>query len=416
VRRPPDIERLYIDFDGFFASVEQQMHPHLRGRPVGVVPFKDAVHTCVIACSREAKLRGVKNVMDIKEARAICPDIIFVPQSPDLYRRAHNALLSEITAVIPIDAVKSIDEITCRVSPSEQADPRALGLRIKKRIADNIGPFITCSVGFAANRQLAKMASKTSKPNGNMVWHPDDMPGPLLKLTLRDIPGIGERMEQRLMRFGITSMAALLATQPKHMRKLWGNVTGERLWYALHGYDVQTPPSGRAMYGHSRVLPPDHRTPEHAKAASRLLLVKAARRIRRDGWNAGRLWLWLDLMDDGSLSRGAWLPAVHDDQAVLAALGRLWEEAKSRLPRRARIICLGVTLLDLTPASERQLDILLNDDKQRLRCENATTAIDALNRKYGRTLVSIGPWTPPPGGYAGGKISYTRIPRAEDFW
>ncbi len=83
-------------------------------------------------------------------------------------------------------------------------------------------------------------------------------------------------------------MADLLATQPKHMRKLWGNVTGERLWYALHGYDVQTPPSGRGMYGHGRVLPPDHRTLEHAKAASRLLLVKAARRMRRDGWNAGR--------------------------------------------------------------------------------------------------------------------------------
>ena len=416
MRRPLDIERLYIDFDGFFASVEQQMHPHLRGKPVGVVPFKDAVHTCVIACSREAKLRGVKNVMNIEEARELCPGIILVPQSPDLYRRAHNALLSEISAVIPIDAVKSIDELTCRVSPSERADPQALGLRIKKRIADNIGPLITCSIGFAANRQLAKMASKTSKPNGNMVWHPHDMPGPLLKLTLRDIPGIGERMEQRLMRFGITSMAELLATQPKHMRKLWGNVTGERLWYALHGYDVQTPPSGRGMYGHSRVLPPDHRTPEHAKAASRLLLVKAARRIRRDGWNAGRLWLWLELIGEVPVSRGAWLPAVHDDQAVLAALERLWEEAKLRLPRRARIICLGVTLLDLTPASERQLDILLNDDKQRLRCENATTAIDALNRKYGRTLVSIGPWTPPPGGYAGGKISYTRIPRAEDFW
>jgi DNA polymerase-4 len=75
-----------------------------------------------------------------------------------------------------------------------------------------------------------------------------------------------------------------------------------------------------------------------------------------------------------------------------------------------------VVLLDLTRANERQLDIFLNDDDKRRRCERATAAIDALNRKYGRTLVSVGPWVPPPGGYAGGKISYTRIPRAEDFW
>lgn len=416
MRHPTEIERLYLDFDGFFASVEQQVHPHLRGKPVGVVPFKDAKHTCVIACSREAKLHGVKNVMNIEEARERCPGIILVPQSPDLYRRAHNALLSEISAVIPIDAVKSIDELTCKVSPPERGDPRALGLRIKKRIADYIGPYLTCSIGFAANRQLAKMACKAGKPNGNMVWHPNDMPRPLLKLTLRDIPGIGGRMEQRLLRFGITSMSALLAAQPKHVRKLWGNVTGERLWYALHGYDVQTPRSGRGMYGHGRVLPPDHRTTEHATAASRLLLVKAARRMRRDGWNAGRLWLWLELMGDSSVHRGAWLPAVHDDQAVLSALGKLWTEVRPSLPRSARIMRLGVMLLDLTRASERQLDILLDDDRTRRRCENATTAIDALNRKYGRTLVSIGPWTPPPGGYAGGKISYTRIPRAEDFW
>ena len=138
--------------------------------------------------------------------------------------------------------------------------------------------------------------------------------------------------------------------------------------------------------------------------------------MRRDGWNAGRIWLWLDLMGEQSIHRDAWLPAVHDDQAVLAALEGLWAGAQRSLPRHARIIRLGVTLLDLTRAHERQLDILLNDDHQRRRCEQATAAIDTLNRKYGRTLVSIGPWVPPPGGYAGGKISYTRIPRVEDFW
>jgi DNA polymerase-4 len=416
LRRPQQIERLYLDFDGFFASVEQQAHPHLRGKPVGVVPFAGAEHTCVIACSREAKERGVKNVMNVAEARALCPDIILVPQSPDLYRRAHNTLLSEISTVVPLDAVKSIDELTCRVDPQDRDDPQQLGLRIKKRVAEHVGHFIKCSIGFAANRQLAKMACKAGKPNGNMVWHPSDMPGPLLQLQLLDIPGIGGRMEQHLFHAGISTVADLLATQPKHMRKLWGNVTGERLWYALHGYDIQTPVSGRGMYGHGRVLPPDLRTIVHARSFSRLLLVKAARRMRRDGWNAGRLWLWLGVMNGNSFFRSVWLPAVHDDQAVLSALENIWKEAIARLPRWTRIIRLGVTLLDITRASERQLDLLLDDDRTRQRWERISAAIDSLNRKHGRTLVSIGPWVPPPGGNAGGKISYTRIPRAEDFW
>jgi DNA polymerase IV len=281
MRRPTQIECLYLDFDGFFASVEQQARSALRGKPVGVVPFAGAEHTCVIACSREAKLRGVKNVMPIAEARERCPDIVLVPQSPDLYRRAHNALLSEISAVIPVDAVKSIDELTCRVAPDDRDEPLALARRIKARIAENIGPYLTCSAGFAANRQLAKMACKAgnrpderSYGDGCAIWFPRDMPTPLLRLKLADIPGVGSRMESKLFRAKILTMGDLLATQPKQMRRLWGNVTGERLWYALQGYDIQAPPSGRGMYGHGRVLPPDYRTLEHARAASRLLLTK----------------------------------------------------------------------------------------------------------------------------------------------
>ena len=137
--------------------------------------------------------------------------------------------------------------------------------------------------------------------------------------------------------------------------------------------------------------------------------------MRRDGWNASRLWLSLEFRDD-SWHGSAWLPAVHDDRAVLAALESVWTAARVELSRTVRIVRLGVTLLELTRAGERQLDILLDDDDVRRKCERVTAAIDKLNRKYGRTLVSLGPWMPPPGGYAGGKISYTRIPRAEDFW
>jgi len=110
------------------------------------------------------------------------------------------------------------------------------------------------------------------------------------------------------------------------------------------------------------------------------------------------------------------LPIVNDDHACLSALDALWEKAQRELPRRTRIIRMGVTLLELSPATERQLDILLNDDQERRKWEAITHAIDRLNNKYGKTTVSLGPWTPPPGGNAGGKISYTRIPSAEDFW
>ena len=415
MRKPETIERLYLDFDGFFASVEQQARPALRGKPVGVVPFASTTYTCVIACSKEAKRRGVTNVIPVSEAREKCPDIVLVPQNPDLYRRAHHALLAEISVVIPVDAIKSIDELTCRLEHADRSAPGDLARRIKARIRDNIGPYITCSIGFAANRHLAKMACKTDKPDGVTVWRPEDMPGPLFALPLEDVPGIGKRMGYRLQAAGIFTMPDLWRTQPKQLRKIWGNVTGERLWYALRGYDVQAPASERGMFGHGRVLPPDRRGLAHAHGCSRLLLVKAARRMRRAGFYGGRLWLWLS-MRDARWSEDLPLPIVHDDQACLAGLETLWAKARAEIPRSARIIRLGVTLLDLSPANARQLDMFVNDDAARRRWERVTSAMDALNAKYGKTIVSLGPWTPPPGGYAGGKISYTRIPRAEDFW
>lgn len=134
---------LYLDFDGFFARVEQQACPNLRGRPVGVIPFEGTDRTCVIAVSREAKVFGVRSVMTVPEARRLCPDIVLVPQSPDLYRRAHNTLMAEIESIIPIEAVKSIDELTCRLDMAGRSDPLSLAARLKASLAKNVGPYIT---------------------------------------------------------------------------------------------------------------------------------------------------------------------------------------------------------------------------------------------------------------------------------
>ena len=417
MRKPETIEKLYLDFDGFFASVMQQAIPHLRGKPVGVIPFETnaADRTIVIACSCEAKAAGCKNVMPVLEARRVCPDLILVPQRPDLFRRAHNTLLNEIACEIPIETVKSIDELTCELDKNTIAEPKALAGRIKQRLRNNVGEFITCSIGFAANRMLAKIACKVDKPNGVTIWQPPDMPKPLLAMTFDDIPGIGGRMAERLKVAKIRNVEELWNSQPKHLRAIWGNVNGERMWYAIHGYDIQAMPTSRGMFGHGRVLPPDWRDIEHCLACSRLLLTKAARRMRRDGYYANRLWLWLDIRDNSWFAQRP-LPCVQDDQACLAGLAALWEKARAEIPNSTKIIRVGVTLLDLSPAGLRQLELFADDDRERQKCETITNTMDFLNRKFGKRVVTLGAWTPPPGGYAGGKIAYNRIPSAEDFW
>lgn len=415
MRKPTQIERLYLDFDGFFASVAQQVKPELRGRPVGIVPFSGGKASCVIACSKEAKALGLSNVMPVGEAKRVCPDLVLVPQQPHLYRRAHNALLAEIESVVPIDAIKSIDELTCKVDPGQRRKPQDLARAIKQTIGENIGQYITCSIGFAANRQLAKIACKMDKPDGVTIWHPDDMPGPLLAVPLKDIPGVGTNMAKRLMRSRIYSTQDLYETAPKQMRKIWRNVTGERLWYALHGYDIQAPESRRGMFGHGRVLPPECRSIEGARGICRVLLTKAARRLRREGYYCSGVWLWLD-HGEGGWSGKRILPTVHDDQALLSEFQVLWEQAASQLSRRTKIYRIGVTLFDLSPSNSRQLDFLLADDSERQRWEAINSAIDLLNYKWGKTVASVGFWPRQHLENIGGKISYTRIPSAEDFW
>jgi len=414
-----NIESLYLDFDGFFASVEQQADAALRGRPIGVVAFEAATKGdnpgAMIACSREAKAAGLTNVMSAKEAKKRCPDIIFVAQKPDLYRRAQDALLNEIEMVIPIDKRKSIDEITCIVDAGGQRDPEGLSERVKRRIHEHVGPHITCSIGMSANRMLSKIVCKLDKPNGLTILHPKDLPGPLLGLSFNDVPGIGGGNRRRLYSAGITTMKGLWESEPKHLRKLWGNVNGERLWYALHGYDVKAQPSKRGMFGHSRIIPPSERRVPLVRAFSRILLTKAARRMRRDGYRAAGLYFTASLYKRVHRDSEA-LPQVSDDQAILSALMRIWKRAESYIDDRDRIYQISVVLVDLYDASERQLNLLNHDDPARLRWEALTVATDALNKRYGKTAVSLGPWPLRAGELAGGKIAFTRIPAPEDFY
>lgn len=169
------------------------------------------------------------------------------------------------------------------------------------------------------------------------------------------------------------------------------------------------------MFGHARVLPPDARTLADARNTSRLLLVKAARRVRRSGYYCQSLVLWLKYYEGEGLDTLS-LPQVNDDQALLKALSTLWDKLTFHTNSKTRVLRVGVTLGDLTLANNRQLDFLLNDDTERQRWERLGSALDRLNIKHGKTVASVGFWQPPPGGNVGGKISFTRIPSAEDFW
>lgn len=421
-RKPAGIECLYIDFDCFFASVEQQLNPDLRDKPVAVLPFMSGA-SCVIAASRELRRYGVVTGMRVKQARQLCPRVIFVPARHDVYVRLHHQIYRVIEACVHIDKACSIDEVVCTLAANEQRQAAQLARRIKTRLARIIGPRITCSMGFAPNQLLAKAAAEVDKPDGMVIWRPHQLNEKLLALELRALPGIGEGMAGRLKKAGIHDMRTLLALPPEHLRRLWGSIEGERFWHSLRGYAVDPVITTRRMFGHSRILTPENRGPGKARLCARLLTVKAARRLRRAGALARRLALSIRVERRGKWSAEARFAAAADDHTFLEALSGLWLAALAAQRRDTgqaapRIKQVSVSLSGLTTAEALQADLFgLQESagaEQRRRRALAET-MDKIVRRYGPKAASLGIWEEPPGGYAGAKIAFGRIPSLADF-
>ncbi|MGB7743985.1 MAG: hypothetical protein WBL41_14555, partial [Terracidiphilus sp.] len=156
----PSVNWLFVDLNSYFASVEQEVRPELRGRPVGVVPMM-ADTTCCIAASYEAKAFGVKTGTIVADAKRMCPDIVLVEARHEIYVDYHHRVVEAVESCGPVTAVCSIDEMACRLIGRERPLLNAidLGVRVKAAIREHAGESLRCSVGLATNRYLAKIAS-----------------------------------------------------------------------------------------------------------------------------------------------------------------------------------------------------------------------------------------------------------------
>lgn len=417
------VERLYLDFDSFFASAEQHFNADLRRRPVGVVPL-DSPHTSCIAVSREAKALGVKSGASISDAREVIPDMIFVVARHDVYVRLHKRILAVIDTVVPVTKVRSIDEVVCNLLPHEAEQGEILAQRLKSALAEAFSETLTCSIGMAPTELLAKIAAEMNKPDGFKLIRSDDLPGALSDTDLGDLPGISKGMLARLGSAGIHDFHGLWSLAPKQARAIWGNVEGERFWNGLHGYHSERPDPKKSMFGHSRVLPRDWRTPEKVAACAKQLTLSASRRLRREGLRATRFTLSFRSPDDGRPDwswEGAFPPA-RDDHTFLRSLSEGLSRSRSSMrfaPRSVSIMIHGLVgdheitgdLFGGAMSASGDGD----DDASRAKWEKVADLMDSLRQSHGSNAVSLGPREEMPGGYIGAKIAFGRIPDEEDF-
>lgn len=411
---------LFLDLNSYFASVEQQVNPKLRGKPVAVVPtLTDA--TCAIAASYEAKRFGVQTGTAIYEARKLCPGLITVSARHDLYVEYHHRITDAVEHVLPIETVHSIDEVACRLLGKEQKIKNALRLAssIKKTIAKKVGECIKCSIGISINTYLAKVATNLEKPDGLVVLSLDELPHRILHFQLSDLPWIGRNLEQRLHAAHVPDIAALWALSPTRMRQIWGSVTGQRFWYMLHGVQVPSTVTAKRTIGHSHVLAPPLRSNPLAHLVARRLLVKAAVRLRRlDCWSeevtvgvrfvAGRTWA-----DKRSVI------ATQDTFSFLRAADVLWSRMTAVAgfqPVKQVWVILGALTFESTRQATLFDQLPTDEELNHRRRIFLSRILDRLNRRYGRDAVAIGEQPPPLAAYTGTKIAFNRIPDREEFF
>ena len=293
-----------------------------------------------------------------------------------------------------------------------------IGREIKQRLRETFSPALTCSIGLAANELLAKIAAEMDKPDGLVLLKPEHMPQAIMHLKLTDIPGINHGNEARLKAAGISTITELWALAPKQMRALWGTVEGERLWAWLHGYEAERQSTTRCMFGHSRVLAWDWRTPIRARACARLLTSKAARRMRREHFAARLLSVSLYSKDGPRVyDEHRFITPVHDDCSLLNALNKLLDRALFKLGGQPPKY-VHVFLHHLVRQDERVFDLFEEQSalgEKRRAWEKLSEIADRLGTRYHPQILHLGLHKQPPGGYAGGKIAFNRVPELNDF-
>jgi DNA polymerase-4 len=401
---------LFVDMNGFFASCEQQMRPELRGQPVGVVPMMTET-TCCIAASYEAKKFGIKTGTGVAEARRLCPHMRFVEARPELYVRLHHKIVAAVESCLHVDHVMSIDEMMCRLIGDHRREETARGiaLEIKAALRRDLGEVLTCSIGIAPNRMLAKMASDMQKPDGLTVIKSEELPARLFKLELQDFPGVGPRMEKRFHRWGVTTVEQMSNLTVDQLNRVWeSKMMGRAWWHKLRGDDVPDPPTTRRSVGHSHVLPPDLRNNDDARAVLICMTHKAAARLRRLDYWAQSLSIDISYMYSPT---GYWhdrrriMPA-RDTHSITSHVAEMWDRRPEGKPLK-----VGVVLGDLVPARSATRPLFDENLDEQL----VSDAMDRINQKLGDHAVYLAsmhgaqPHDPL-------RIAFTQIPEARRMY
>ena len=382
---------LHFDMNSYFAAVEQQANPSLRGRPVGIAATM-APGGCLIATSREAKAEGIVTGMRVRDGLEADPGLKIVEVDPPKYRSTTEAIFRIVAEYSEDIEPYSIDEafvdLTGVVSSLKQG--AQIGYEFQRRVKTEVGEWLTCSVGVTPTRWLAKFASDTAPKGGLVILNKARLSGYLRGRPVTDAWGIAHGLKKRLGNLGISTLDQLQRYPVTNLIEVLG-VKGYELWANVNGIELsgimhEAPPKS---IGHSHVLRERTKNPVFHKSVLMKLCERTARALRQKNMVANALWVACRYAPAAHLrmNQGYAYSARHKTDQGIYTARRMFQILWSIIEKEIRgqvVTFLAVGTFRLRPVSG-QMCIWQEPDVSKVE-----HIIDQVNQRYGAYLVQWG--------------------------
>jgi DNA polymerase-4 len=374
---------LHVDMDAFFVSVELLERPELRGRPV--VVGGAGGRGVVAAASYEARTYGVHSAMPMSRARRLCPQAVVLPPRHDKYAAVSTGVMEIFRSITPLVEPLALDEAFLDVSGALRrlGRPAEIGRLIRRQVAEQQG--ITCSVGVASTKFVAKLASTRCKPDGLLVVPADGIVDFLHPLPVAALWGVGERTEQILLRLGLHTVGDLAAAPPDTLRREIGEAAGEHLHNLAWGRDERSVvASGRdKSIGAEETFDVDIADPETIRRELLRLSDRVGARLREAGHVGRTVAVKLRRADFTTISRARTLREPTDLAREIYAVACALYTASGLEYTPLRLV--GVRVENLTPADGSSRQLALDEPDSGWR--EAEQVMDRAARRFGAGAV-----------------------------
>lgn len=377
---------MHIDLNSAFATAEQQAHPSLRGKPMGVTN-RLSKECCVIAASYEAKRLGIKVGMRRSEAVAICPGFVLLETDPPKYNAVYQKLIVIMRSYSPKIKMKSIDE---GIIDFHGLGPvlagrtlQDIGYEIKQRVKDEIGDWMTINIGIGTNRFLAKQAAGWHKPDGLDTIDHTNLLAYYKQMKLTDLNGIAERNEARLNALGImTPLDFINAGEMILKKQVFRSITGTYWYQRLRGYEIDDNDTHLGMVGRQWVVKDPSHKDSYLLPCLSFLCETTGMKLRYREVEARGVCVW------ASYQNGEFWQSKRMHKSTFYTNQEIYRRALELFNQRpaGTVRTMGIYCYMLTPSQRSQLSMFDDIAKK----DWLTKAVDEINDFYGTFTVYAG--------------------------